>query len=309
MTYSHLFLRTTMLLLLAGLPLLAGSNPLSSPEGRDAGKSIQGSLVLGGSVALADLTALWAQDFHRMHPLVKIVLSDAGSEAGIDALINGSADAVLLGKSPSRSQLDLFRDKYGYAPELIPVARDAVAVYVNALNPLRRITLVQLDAIFSVTHRCSQTAITDWQQLGAPTRGESTRIQTYGLDDSTAVYQVFKQVALCGGDFNPDFQAMAGPGNVESAISSQPGAIGFSSSALRSAGIRPLAVARDNIDKAVAPDIDAITHERYPMSRVLSIAVNTPAGESLPPLLRAFVDYILSASGQDTARKAGYAPL
>ncbi|GMQ88824.1 MAG: phosphate ABC transporter substrate-binding protein PstS family protein [Gammaproteobacteria bacterium] len=305
MKYSYLFSRTAVLLLLSGLPLLAGGDPVAN----DTTESVQGSLALGGSVTLADLASLWVQDFRQLHPLVEIVVSSAGSEAGIAALVNGTAGAVLLGNSPSRSQLEVFRDKYGYAPMLIPVAMDAVAVYVNTLNPLRRITLTQLDAIFSVTHRCGEAAITDWQQLGIAVVGESARVLPYGLDDSTAVYQVFKQVALCNGDFRPDFQAMAGPGAVESAIASQSSAIGFSSSALRSAGIRPLAVARGNIEKAVVPDADAISSKRYPMSRTLLIAVNAPAGKPLSPLLQAFVDYVLSASGQDTARKAGYVPL
>ncbi len=306
---GRLFSRATVLLLLSGFPLLAGSAPLSPSVASDTSQSMQGSLTLGGSVALANLTALWAQEFRRIYPLVEIVLSDAGGEAGIGALVNGDADAVLLGDSLSHSQLEVFRDKYGYAPKLIPVARDAVAIYVDAGNPLRRITLAQLDAIFSATHRCSKAAITNWQQLGIAVADESAHVLPYGLDDSTAAYRVFKQVALCGGDFLPDFQAMAGPGAVESAIASQPGAIGFSSNALRSAGIRPLAVARDDIKKAVAPNVESISSKRYPMSRTLSIAVNAPPGKSLSPLLQAFVDYVLSVSGQDTARKAGYVPL
>ena len=305
MKYSYLFSRMAALLLLSALPLLASGDPVAN----DTTESLQGSLALGGSVTLADLTTLWVQDFRQVHPLVEIVVSGAGSEAGIAALVNGTAGAVLLGNSPSRAQLGAFRDKYGYAPKLIPVAMGAVAVYVNTRNPLQQVTLAQLDAIFSVTHRCGEATITDWQQLGIAAAGKPARVLPYGLDDSTAAYRVFKQVALCGGDFRSDFQAMAGPGAVESAIASQPGAIGFSGSALRSAGIRPLAVARDNTQKAVAPDADAISSKRYPMSRTLLIAVNVPPGKPLPPLLQAFLDYVLSTNGQDTVRKAGYVPL
>ncbi len=309
MKYRNLFLNAAVILLLNGQPLLASNNPVSTPVAGDSSVSVHGSLTLSGSVALADLSSLWVQDFRQTHPLVEIELSDAGGEAAIASLVNGSADVVLLGNTPTHSQLEVFRDKYGYAPKLIPVARDAVAVYVNTHNPLRQITLAQLDAIFSETHRCGEKAITNWQQLGAAVEDKSGRILPYGLDDSTAAYQVFRQVALCGGDFLPDFQAMAGPDALESAIASQPDAIGFSSSALRSASIRPLAVAPDKVHQAVTPGADAISSKRYPMSRTLLIAINVPAGKQLPPVLQTYVDYVLSASGQDIARKAGYVPL
>jgi len=309
MSYKHLFLHVTLLLLLNSQPLLASDNSASMPVAGDTRKSVHGSFTLSGSVALADLSALWIQDFRQSHPLVNIGLSDSGGEAGIAALVNGSAEVVLLGNEPTHSQLEVFKDKYGYAPSLFPVARDAVAVYVNKLNPLRQITLAQLDAIFSVTYRCGEKAITNWQQLGAAVEDKPGRVLPYGLDDSTAAYQVFKQVALCGGDFLPDFQAMAGPDAVESAVASQPGAIGFSSSALRSADIRALAVARNSSKEAVAPTADAISNKRYPMSRTLLIAVNAPVGKPLSPVLQAFIDYVLSTSGQALARKAGYVPI
>ena len=302
------WLRTLMVLVLGGVPLLAGGAG-TSPAPRVAQLQVQGVLTLGGSIALADLIALWAQDFQRAYPELTVTVSDAGGESGIAALENGTADAVLLGSLPTDSQLETLRDKIGYTPTVIPVAMDAVAVYVNARNPLQQITLRQLDGVFSATRRCGGQAITDWRQLGVPAATGLTPVVPYGLDDSTSAYVVFRQVALCGGDFRPQFQAMAGPDAVESAVASQPGSMGFSSTALRSAGVRPLAVSHDRLSPAVAPDADAVRSHRYPISRTLSIAVDIPDGRPLPPRLQAFVDYVLSAQGQNLARKAGYVPL
>jgi len=186
---------------------------------------------------------------------------------------------------------------------------DGVAVYVNKLNPLRRITLTQLDAVFSVTRHCGGEApIETWDQLGIAGALKTRRIVPYGLVDSTGAYHLFRDIALCGGDFKPDFQAMAGPDALESAIESQPDALGFSSSALHSAGIRPLAVASDGSSTAVPPDEANIRNRRYPLSRTLTIAVNLPPSGSLPPALKAFLDYVRSVQGQEVAAKAGYAP-
>jgi phosphate transport system substrate-binding protein len=166
MLYESRWVRTLMALVLAGAPLLAVGEQAPSRAPGAADLRVHGTLALGGSVALADLVALWAQGFQRDYPGVVVTVSDAGGETRLAALENGTADAVLLGSPPTDSQLDELRNRIGYAPTLIPVAMDAVAVYVNAHNPLRRITLAQLDGVFSATLRCGKTTIDVWRQLG-----------------------------------------------------------------------------------------------------------------------------------------------
>jgi phosphate transport system substrate-binding protein len=310
MTSRKLSWVMVVLLVFTGPLLTARGDQSSQLAPLDAADPVRGPLALGGSVALADLVSIWVQGFRQINPLVEPVLGDAGGDAGLDALVNGVADAVLLGNWPTQSELEAFEHKYGYPPQLIPVARDAVAVYVNTSNPVGQVTLAQLDAMYSATRRCgAQEAVTDWKQLNVPGVETANPILTYGLDDSTDVYQLFRQVALCGGDFRRDYQAMVGPEAVEAAIASQPGAIGFSSSALHSAGMRYLAVAPDSHAQAVLPTAEDIRSNRYPMSRTLLIAVNVPPGKSVPPVLQAFVDYVLSPRGQASAAKLGYVAL
>lgn len=45
-------------------------------------------------------------------------------------------------------ELAEFEDKYGYKPLAIPVAMDALSVYVNKANPIAGLTISQVDAIF-----------------------------------------------------------------------------------------------------------------------------------------------------------------
>lgn len=301
-------LRMILLTLVAVLLLPAGSEGAATSGVPEA--AVSGSLELGGSVALADLVGAWVADFRRRYPLIEVTVADPGSQAGIAALVNGSEDAVLLGGPLDEAARARFEQRYGYPPKLYPVASDGVAVYVNGLNPLREITLAQLDAIFSSTRRCGgKQAIEHWGQLGLGGRLEALRIIPYGLDDSTGAWRVFRAVALCGGDFRPDFGALAGPAAVESAVATRIGAIGFSSSALRSAGIRALAVATADGAAAVLPDRESIRSRRYPLSRTLSIAVNLPPGAGLPRALGAFVDYVRSEAGQRVAARSGYVPL
>jgi len=269
-----------------------------------------GSLELTGSIALTDLVSEWIDGFRQRYPGIEVTLADAGSEAGITALINGSEDAVVLGMPLDTRQRSAFENHYGYPPQLFPVAMDGVAVYVNKLNPLKRITLTQLDAIFSITRRCGEALpIKTWGQLGVTGPLKSRRILAYGLIDTSGVYQLFRDIALCSGDFKPDFRAMPGPDALESSIESQTDALGFSSSALHSADIRPVAIARNPDSGATLPDEADIRNRRYPLSRMLVIAVNLPPGRSLPPVLKAFLNYAHSTQGQEVTTKAGYIPL
>ncbi|MCL7423184.1 MAG: substrate-binding domain-containing protein [Methylobacter sp.] len=271
---------------------------------------VEGRLVVTGSIALGNLMTYWAQAFSRHNPLVAVTVATPGGMAGITALINGATDMALISTPVNPKQQEAFKARFGYAPHVIPLARDAVAVYVNRTNPLNRIALQDLDAIFSSTYRCSpRQPVRNWGDLGATGDLAQRRINAYGLTVETGTYNLFREVALCGGDFNEDFQALAGPGAVENAVSTDVAGIGFSSSTMHSSGMRALAVAPRKGGPASAPTPAAIRSGQYPMSRTLSIAVNRPSGQPLPPALKAFVDFVLSPEGQDIIAKAGYVPL
>ncbi len=188
---------------------------------------------------------------------------------------------------------------------MIPLAMDAVAVYVNDANPLTSINLQELDAVFSNTYRCGELkAIQTWGALGVKGNLAQQRITVYGLTSS-----LFRETALCGGDFIKDFQALAGPAAVVNALISDDAGIGFASSSMSTAGIHMLAVAPHKDAIAVAPGTDTIRSGQYPISRTLGIAINQPTNQPLSPVLQAFIDFVLSPEGQSIAAKAGYVSL
>ncbi len=56
------------------------------------------------------------------------------------------------------TELAAFEQKYGYKPTAIPVAVDALAVFVHKDNPIQHLTMEQVDAIFSSTRLCGAKA-------------------------------------------------------------------------------------------------------------------------------------------------------
>jgi phosphate transport system substrate-binding protein len=309
MSFQHRFAARSLLpalLLLLSWALLTSAS--AAPPAANPPPS--GRVVVTGSVALSNLISLWADDFSNQNPTISITVANPGSAVGLDALINGSADVVLSSISISQQQADDFANRFGYAPTLIPVAMDGVAVYVNSLNPLRQITLTQLDAIYSATLRCgAHQPLRRWAKLGVKGELGSHPIAALGLNTDTGANQLFKQIALCDGDFRTDFQALAGPGAVESGLIENPAAIGFSSSALRSASIHALAIIQRAGETAVSPSVAAIQNGRYPLARTFSVIINIPPGQKVAPAVQAFLDYARSSAGQAVAAKGGYVPL
>lgn len=305
-------LRRSVLLLVVLLPALLWISlaPSYAASASESKPPLGGRVVVTGSVPLANLISLWADDFTDRNPSVSITVADAGSAVGVEALLNGSADSVLTDMPLSRQEAERFMDRFGYAPTLFPVAMDGVAVYVSSLNPLRQISTTQLDAIYSATLRCAAgQPLHNWGQLGVKGELSKDPITALGLTVASGAYLLFKHVALCDGDFRADFQALAGPAAVEWALTDNPAAIGFSSSARSSAGIRALAVAPQAGETAVFPSIQSIQSGRYPLARRLSIILNIPPDGNVDPAVQAFLDYARSAAGQAVAARAGYVPL
>lgn len=271
---------------------------------------VEGRLVVTGSVALSNLMTYWTQAFSERNPLITVTIADPGGTAGIEALVNGTADVALASTPISRKQEDAFEARFGYTPYVIPVAMDAVAVYVNDSNRLTSITFQDLDAIFSSTYRCGESQpIQTWGALNVKGNLAKQRITVYGLTVDTGAASLFRETALCGGDFIKDFQALAGPEAVENALLSDSAGIGFSSSAMRTSGIHALAVASHKDTLAVSPMTETIRSGQYPMRRTLGIAINRPINQPISPALQAFIDFILSPEGQSIVTKAGYVPL
>lgn len=305
-------LRRSVLLLVVLLPALLWISlaPSYAASASESKLPPGGSVVVTGSVALANLISLWADDFTNRHPRVSITVADAGTAVGVEALLNGSANSVLTDMPLSQQQEKRFMARFHYAPTLFPVAMDGVAVYVSSLNPLREISITQLDAIYSATLRCGAgQPLHNWGQLGVKGELNKDPITALGLTVASGAYLLFKHVALCDGDFRADFQALAGPAAVVWALTDNPAAIGFASSARSLAGIRALAVAPRAGETAVFPSIQSIQSGHYPLARRLSIILNTPPGHDADPAVQAFLDYVRSTAGQAVATKAGYVPL
>ena len=97
---------------------------------------ISGNLSSVGSDTLANMMTLWAEEFKRVYPNVNIQIQAAGSSIAPPALTEGTAQIGPMSRKMKDGEIEAFEKRYGYKPTAIPVAVDALAVFVHKDNPV-----------------------------------------------------------------------------------------------------------------------------------------------------------------------------
>src|SRR5574344_2398861 len=115
---------------------------------------VSGNLSSIGSASLANLMTLWAEAYKQNYPNVNIQIQAAGSSTAPPALTEGTANLGPMSRPMKDNELQAFEEKYGYKPTAVPVAIDALAVFVHKDNPIKQLTMQQVDGIFSATKLC-----------------------------------------------------------------------------------------------------------------------------------------------------------
>src|SRR5437899_6464621 len=157
---------------------------------------VSGNLNSIGSDTLNNLMTLWAEGFRKQYPNVKIQIEGKGSSTAPPALIEGTAQLGPMSRPMTESEIAKFESKFGYKPTAIPVAIDALAVYVNKDNPVKGLTIAQVDAIFSKSRRRGHNEnIQLWKQAGVEEGLGNSPVSIYGRNSASGTYAFFKEHA------------------------------------------------------------------------------------------------------------------
>ncbi|OOF10358.1 hypothetical protein BZG82_07825 [Salinivibrio sp. PR5] len=270
---------------------------------------VSGNLNSVGSDTLGNMMAAWSDGFKRLYPGVNVQLQTPGSASAAPALVEGTAQLGPMSRPMRVSEENAFQARFGYPPTAVPVAIDAMAVYVHQDNPLQRISFNQLDAIFSRTLWCGASeSITRWGQLGLTGRWQHRDLQLFGRNSVSGTYGYFKQAALCRGDFRANVNEQPGSASVVQSVASSLNAIGYAGMGHQASGAKMLAVGHPG-KPAVLPTQQSIRDGEYPLTRYLYLYINKAPNAPLAPLEAAFMGYILSAQGQKEVSREGYIPL
>jgi len=270
---------------------------------------ISGNLSSVGSDSLANQMTLWAESFNRLYPNVNIQIQASGSSTAPPALTEGTSNIGPMSREMKDDELEAFEKKFGYKPTAIPVAIDALVVFVHKDNPLKGLSVAQVDAIFSSTRKCGyEKDIKTWGDLGIES-WKTKNLQLYGRNSVSGTYGFFKEHALCKGDFKNTVNEQPGSASVVQSVSTSLNAIGYSGLAYVTSGVHSVPLAKKNTKDYVAATPENALAGKYPLSRYLIVYVNKKPNQPLPPLEREFIKMILSKTGQQVVVKDGYIPL
>ncbi len=271
---------------------------------------ISGNLSSVGSDTLANLMTLWAESFKRSYPNVNIQIQAAGSSTAPPALTEATANFGPMSRKMKSKEIASFEDRYGYKPTAIPVAIDALAVYVNKDNPIKGMSIPDVDAVFSSTRKCGAAKnINRWGDLGLSGNWKNRDIQIYGRNSVSGTYGYFKKKALCKGDYKNNVNEQPGSASVVQSVSSSVNGIGYSGIGYKTSGVRAVPITKKAGGTFIEATPENAVSGKYPLSRFLYVYVNKHPNKELTPLDKEFIKLILSKQGQEVVIKDGYIPL
>src|SRR5947207_15090600 len=296
----------------AGAAVFAAGPPRLDPGlvPYQAVSAVSGNINSIGSDTLNNLMTLWAETFNKFYPNAKIQVEGKGSSTAPPALIAGTAQLGPMSRPMKGTEVDAFEKKYGYKPTPLRTSVDALAVFVNKDNPIKCLTLAQVDAVFSKSRRHgAKEDVKTWKQVGLTGDWAAKPLSLYGRNSASGTYGFFKEHTLKNGDFKDEVKEQPGSAAVVQGITVDRFAIGYSGIGYATAGVRAVPLAEKEGGKCVEADAENAYNGSYPLARFLYVYVNKAPGKPLDPLTREFVKLIMSKDGQEGVVKDGYFPI
>lgn len=328
----HMVLGGFLLLVPAQVVLAERAGPMAnlaldqSLPGYTPHAQVAGGLRVQGSDTMSPLLNRLAAEFQRRQPKTAISVTGGGSNKAVTEFIQPapklSGKITLKEERPTHpalvassreltdAEIKQFVSQHGYEPQAIPVAVDAVALYVHNDNPIAGLTLDQVDAIFSSTrNRGHKVGVTQWGQVGVGSGWETAAVHLYGRDRRSGTRAFFQEHGLAGGEFVPGIQEEPGAASVILDLMRDQLGIGYSGLGLETSRVRIVPLAENEGMPFVAPTAATVADQTYPLRRMLYLYIDKAPNAKLPPLVQEFLAFISSREGQEAVVKAGFFPV
>ncbi len=292
-------------------PALAQSTVALDPKLPDYAvtSGVSGNLNSVGSDTLNNLMTFWAEGFKARYPNVKVQIEGKGSSTAPPALATGLAQVGPMSRSMKASEIASFEGRYGHKPTAIPVAVDALAVFVHKDNPIKGLSLTQVDALFSSGRKRGGQDAATWGAVGLDGAWGSRSVSLFGRNSASGTYGFFKEIALKNGDFKASVKEQPGSSSVVQGIASDLSAVGYSGIGYATSGVRAVALSEKDGSAFVEPNQANCESGAYPLARFLYVYVNKAPNKDMDKLTQEFMTFVVSKQGQEITIKDGYFPI
>jgi len=270
---------------------------------------VSGNLNSVGSDTLNNLMTFWAEGFKAKYPNVNVQVEGKGSGTAPPAITSGAAQLGPMSREMKSSEIAAFAGKFGHKPTKVAVAIDALAVFVHKDNPIKGLTMTQVDGIFSSTRKRGGQDVATWGNVGATGALAGKTVSVFGRNSASGTYGFFKENALKNGDYKSSVKEQPGSSSVVQGVSADIAAVGYSGIGYKTSGVIALPLATSDGSPFVAPSYENCLNGTYPLARYLYVYVNKAPGKDMDKLTSEFITFVLSKQGQEITVKDGYYPL
>ncbi len=270
------------LALLAGCGNQTDNNSSSNDNGGDASDtpaaSVSGTVSTDGSTSMEKVIGALSESYMAANKDVTVNYNPTGSGAGITAVQEGTCDIGLS----SRALKD--EEKAAGLKETV-LAYDGIAIIVHPDNPVSDLSIEQIAKLYT-------GEITNWKDVG----GSDAEVVLIGREAASGTRDGFESITGTK-DKCQYRQELTSTGDVITAVSQNPDAIGYASLAAIKDSVKALSV------DGVTPSEATVKDGSYQVQRPFVLV--TVEGKTLSAAAQSFFDYATSADAADIIAKAG----
>lgn len=297
--------RWTVSIVIAALAFLAVACEEPAEETPTVVTGLVGSLNLEGSSTVAPYTRLAIEAFEAQHPGVIVTTGELGSGGGITSFINREVP-IAASSRPIQSDEIAQAEARGLSPTATTIAWDALAIIVAPSNPVSQLTLEEVARIFS-------GAIRDWSEVG----GEPGEITLYTRNEESGTFayvedDVIRLILGPDAEYDPDVNKQASALSGLTLTANDPSGISYvglsNLSDVEPGSVRVVPIARDASSAAVVPSEATVRSGEYPIARGLFYYTDGDPAQSPDPLVRAWIEFVVSPEGQAIAEQLHLVP-
>ncbi len=255
-------------------------------------------IQIKGSDTLVNLVQVLAEEFMSKNPGTAIAVLGGGSGTGITGLINQTCDIADHSREWKQKEIEQAWEK-GVKPRFFVIAVDGLSIVVNEKNPIERLTMAQVGAIY-------RGEIKAWKVLGSYDKP----VSLYGRQSNSGTYSFMQEFVLLNKNYSPDVKEMNGNAQIIESILQDEGGVGYvgvgylydKDGKIRK-GLRVLNISKTPTGEAYAPtDKSAIDSGKYPISRSLFQATNGKPNEEIAR----FIAWEMGPDGQQIVEREGF---
>jgi phosphate transport system substrate-binding protein len=318
--------------------MFAGSMLAQLPQHRDVSdvqqykpqQHVSGTIRVYGNNYIPALMKRWQEGFQRFQPNVTFTTNLPGTEAAMAGITSGIADISFIGREGYRSEINGFKGRFGYEPLGIEISSGSfgtphktfsLEVFTHASNPLKGLTMKQLQAIFGCAGPGGKT-IRTWGDLGITGAIASHPIHVYGYQFDTGMAGYFNRVVLHdAGTWNAAMKDFDNGHDVNGevinagvyilkALAADPDGIAFANLQYANADVKQIGLAEHEGGPFVLATPETIWDQSYPLHRFSTLYINRRPGAAVDPKVKEFIRYILSREGMQAVVDDGaYTPI